>query len=111
MTGTKRKGRPVTREAPAAGKRTQLSVAIPQPLKRQVEQAAKKRGWSISAETAHRLEMSFSQDVMTDSVLRQIRDSLMGFEFGRARGGKGGGLLDVTAAEIEAAKTAKKRSK
>ena len=51
MTGTKRKGRPVTREAPAAGKRTQLSVAIPQPLKRQVEKAAKAHGWSISAET------------------------------------------------------------
>ena len=90
MTGTKRKGRPVTREAPAAGKRTQLSVAIPQPLKRQVEKAAKAHGWSISAETTYRLEMSFSQvDAITDAVRDTVRAELIG-PFGQVRVRSGG---------------------
>ena len=67
MTATKRKGRPVTREPPAAGKRTQLSVAISQPLKRQLVKEAKANGRSISAETEHRLQMSFW---ITQGVLR-----------------------------------------
>ena len=73
MTGTKRKGRPVTREAPAAGKRTQLSVAISQPLKRQLVKEAKANGRSISAETEHRLQMSFW---ITQGVLRPVRAEL-----------------------------------
>ena len=73
MIGTKRKGRPVTREAPAAGKRTQLSVAISQPLKRQLVKEAKANGRSISAETEHRLQMSFW---ITQGVLRPVRAEL-----------------------------------
>ena len=75
MTGTKRKGRPVTREAPAAGKRTQLSVAISQPLKRQLVKEAKANGRSISAETEYRLQMSFSGSI-TQGVLRPVRAEL-----------------------------------
>ena len=64
MKGTKQArkfgGRPVERE-PEPGKRAHLSLAVPLSLKRKVEQAAKKRGWSVSNEAAHRLEMSFSR--------------------------------------------------
>ena len=79
MKGTKQArkfgGRPVERE-PEPGKRAHLSLAVPLSLKRKVEQAAKKRGWSVSNEAAHRLEMSFSQDVMTAAVLRTVRAEL-----------------------------------
>ena len=74
MAVTKRKGRPVTREAPAAGKRTQLSVAISQPLKRQLVKEAKANGRSISAETEHRLQMSFW---ITQGVLRPREEMIM----------------------------------
>ena len=78
MTATKRavkrKGRPVTREAPAAGKRVQLSVAISQPLKRQLVKEAKTKGRSISAETEYRLGMSF---LITEGVLRPVRAELI----------------------------------
>jgi hypothetical protein len=69
-------GRPIERE-PEPGKRAHLSLAVPLSLKRKVEQAAKKRGWSVSNEAAHRLEMSFSQDVMS-KVLRTVRAELIG---------------------------------
>ena len=65
MMGTKQArnfgGRPLERE-PELGKRTQLNIALPLPLKRRIEQAAKKRGWSISSEAAYRLEMSFARE-------------------------------------------------
>ena len=68
-------GRPVERE-PELGKRTHLTIALPLPLKRKIEREAKKRGWSVSSEAAHRLEMSFSQDATADAVLRKVRADL-----------------------------------
>ena len=53
-----------------------MSLAVPLSLKRKVEQAAQKRGWSNSNEVAHRLEMSFSQDATADAVLRKVRADL-----------------------------------
>jgi hypothetical protein len=51
-------GRPVTRK-PVPGRRTNLSIVVPLTLKRQIERAAKKRGWSLSSEATHRLLQSF----------------------------------------------------
>ena len=78
MTATKRavkrKGRPVTREAPAAGKRTQLSVAISQPLKRQLVKEAKTKGRSISAETEYGWRCP---SMITEGVLRPVRAEMI----------------------------------
>ena len=80
MMGTKQArkfgGRPVERE-PERGKRTQLNIAVPLPLKRKVEQAAKKRGWSISSEAAYRLEMSFSPEVVTTTALKEMLEEIL----------------------------------
>jgi hypothetical protein len=62
MRGTKQArkfgGRPVERE-PEPGESTHLSVVVNRSLKQKIERAAAKRGWSISKEANHRLEMSF----------------------------------------------------
>lgn len=88
-------GRPTERQ-PEPGKKAHMSLAVPLTLKRKVEQAAKRRGWSASNEAAHRLEMTFAWEQ---------------FGFGRdMHGGEGGGLLGKDAmAAAEQAK--KKRSK
>jgi hypothetical protein len=66
-------GRPVERE-PEPGARVHLSVVVPPTLKRRVEQAAKKRGWSVSNEVAHRLAASFDQDVLVDVLRIAVQD-------------------------------------
>lgn len=57
------------REAPDAGKQIHLSVAVPQELKRKVEESAAARGWSVSVETAHRLESTFEQEGFLHQVI------------------------------------------
>jgi hypothetical protein len=63
MRGTKQArkfgGRPVERE-PEPGESTHLSVVVNRSLKQKIERAAAKRGWSISKEANHRLELSFA---------------------------------------------------
>jgi hypothetical protein len=76
-------GRPVKRE-PELGKRTHLSLAVPLTLKREIEKAAAKRGWSVSSEATRRLQLSFEYDLLRaaqeadETVLkddyRQMRD-------------------------------------
>ena len=102
-------GRPVERE-PEPGKRTHLTIALPLPLKRKIEQAAKKRGWSTSSEAAHRLELSFSNDAMTELMLDAVRGGLKSF-FGGEPGDNDGGLMgkEAIAAAVAAAVAAEKR--
>ena len=86
-------GRPTEREL-EPGKKVHMSLAVPLTLKRKVEQAAKKRGWSVSNEAAHRLELSFSMDVaamphMTHLLLDAIRDGFKEMaEVEKKKGGK-----------------------
>ena len=75
-------GRPVTREAPEPGTRVHLNLGIPQPLKAKIKKAAKTNGWSISAETAHRLNSTFEHGpyditaltVQVMELAAQVRD-------------------------------------
>src|SRR5262245_43460704 len=52
-------GRP-TEQEPKPGRQGQMSFVLPLPLKRKIERAAAKNGWSVSNETRHRLELSFA---------------------------------------------------
>jgi hypothetical protein len=52
-------GRPAEQE-PKPGRQGQMSVVLPLPLKRKIERAAAKNGWSVSNEARHRLELSFA---------------------------------------------------
>jgi hypothetical protein len=61
-------GRPVTRE-PEPGKRAHLAAAVPLPLKQRVETAARARGWSVSNETAFRIELGFMFDKFDQAKL------------------------------------------
>ena len=45
---------------------------MPLSLKREIERAAKKRGWSISSEGAHRLQQSFELQEMLKAVLAAV---------------------------------------
>lgn len=81
------------REAPEPGKRVHLSLAVPQKLKRDIEEAAEGRGWSVSVEAAHRLENSFSRnsalggpDVRDVAVLVASAFALAGRRAGKERG-------------------------
>jgi HPt (histidine-containing phosphotransfer) domain-containing protein len=70
-------GRPVERE-PEKGKRTHLSLAVPLSLKRRIEQEAAKRGWSVSAEAALRLEQSFEipgAHALFEEAMRTLEDA------------------------------------
>jgi hypothetical protein len=68
-------GRP-TENKPEPGTRTHLSLAIPLPLKRKIEQAAIAKDWSISSEAVHRLEQSFSLE-QTIQEVRELRDQAL----------------------------------
>jgi hypothetical protein len=67
-------GRPVERE-PELGKRTHLSLAVPLPLKRKLEQEAVKRGCSVSNEATRRLEQSFEWEGV-ESELSSLKESV-----------------------------------
>jgi hypothetical protein len=68
MENTKFGGRPAIRK-PKPGQRVHLSLAVPQELKGKIENAARKRGWSISVEASHRLERSFEAEALLPQVL------------------------------------------
>ena len=89
-------GRPQVREAPDAGKRVHLSLAVPQKLKGNIEKEAKARGWSISVEAAHRLENSFSADTALGG--RDVRNVALlvasSFAIAGQRAGKERGVSD-----------------
>jgi hypothetical protein len=61
-------GRPIVRE-PQLGKRVQLNVALPLPLKRKIEQEASRRGHSISNEAASLLEWALDRRGLLPDVL------------------------------------------
>jgi hypothetical protein len=67
-------GRPITRKPAEPGKRVQLNMAVPQPLKAKLEKAAKASGWSVSAEGARRLERSFEPRVAQVRVSHSISE-------------------------------------
>jgi hypothetical protein len=66
-------GRPAEHE-PQLGKRTQLNIALPLPLKRRIEQEAAKQGRSISNEAATRLERSFETERLFTDFGRLLAD-------------------------------------
>ena len=65
-------GRP-RKHKPEHGERTHLSAAVPLSLKERLEHEAAKRGWSLSNEITHRLELSLELDLPR---LRQAQETL-----------------------------------
>jgi len=57
---------------PEPGKRVHLNLGVPQDLKRKIAKEAKRRGWSISAETVHRLAASFEVEPLVDQVTQRV---------------------------------------
>ena len=69
----------------------QVNLRLREGLRQQLVKETEKSGRSFNAEVVHRIEQSFSQEVLTDAVLKKIEEGLdiFGRRTGLPSGGKG----------------------